>query len=240
MEKRVLSDSEIEKLHEKTLELFENIARVKDSECQRRYRLAKSLIPGGTQLLSKRPEMFAPDQWPAYYREAHGCEVVDLDGRHYVDMSYMGIGACLLGYNDPDVTDAVVARVKAGSMCTLNSPEEVELAQLLLAIHPWADEGALCADRGRGDGDRGPHCAGQHGPRRGRLLRLPRLARLVSGGQPHDAVRRRCASGTPLAGPVAQRRADATGRHGLALQLQPARFVGRDRASSTGADWRPS
>lgn len=43
-----------------------------ESECQRCYRLAKSLIPGGTQLLSKRPEMFAPDQWPGYYREARG------------------------------------------------------------------------------------------------------------------------------------------------------------------------
>ena len=108
------------------------------SKCQQLYHLAKSLIPGGTQLLSKRPELFAPEQWPAYYREAHGCEIVDLDGRRYVDMSYMGIGACLLGYDDPEVTDAVVARVKAGSMCTLNCPEEVELAQLLLAIHPWA------------------------------------------------------------------------------------------------------
>lgn len=109
-----------------------------NSKCQELYRLAKTLIPGGTQLLSKRPEMFAPDQWPGYYREAAGCQVVDLDGRSYLDMSYMGIGACLLGYNDPDVTAAVVRRVQAGSMCTLNSPEEVELAQLLLAIHPWA------------------------------------------------------------------------------------------------------
>ena len=109
-----------------------------NSKCQQLYRLAKSLIPGGTQLLSKRPEMFAPDQWPGYYREAHGCEVVDLDGQRYLDMAHMGIAACLLGYNDPDVSEAVVARVKAGSMCTLNNSEEVELAQLLLAIHPWA------------------------------------------------------------------------------------------------------
>lgn len=109
------------------------------SKTQALYRLAKSLIPGGTQLLSKRPEMFAPDQWPGYFREARGCEVVDLDGRRYVDMSIMGIGACLLGYNDPDVTEAVVARVRAGSMATLNSPEEVELAQLLLQLHPWAE-----------------------------------------------------------------------------------------------------
>jgi 4-aminobutyrate aminotransferase-like enzyme len=80
--------------------------------------------------------MFAPDPWPDYFREAKGCEVVDLDGNRYLDMTTMGIGACLLGYNDPDVSDAVVARVKAGSMCTLNSPEEVELAQLLLGITP--------------------------------------------------------------------------------------------------------
>jgi glutamate-1-semialdehyde 2,1-aminomutase len=109
-----------------------------NSKCQQLYRLAKSLIPGGTQLLSKRPELFAPDQWPGYYREAHGCEVVDIDGRQYIDMAHMGIGSCLLGYADPDVTEAVTARVRNGSMCTLNNPEEVELAQLLLSIHPWA------------------------------------------------------------------------------------------------------
>jgi glutamate-1-semialdehyde 2,1-aminomutase len=111
-----------------------------DSKCQQLYRLAKKIIPGGTQLLSKRPEMFAPDQWPGYYREARGCEVVDIDDRRYLDMSYMGIGACLLGFNDPDVTKAVVDRVQNGSMCTLNCPEEVELAQLLLSIHPWAEQ----------------------------------------------------------------------------------------------------
>ena len=41
---------------------------------QQLYRRAKQLIPGGTQLLSKRPEMFAPDQWPAYYASARGCK----------------------------------------------------------------------------------------------------------------------------------------------------------------------
>ncbi len=106
---------------------------------QQLYRLAKTRIPGGTQLLSKRPEMFAPEQWPAYFREARGCEVVDLDGRRYIDMAIMGVSACLLGYNDPDVTQAVVRRVQSGSMCTLNSPEEVELADLLLELHPWAE-----------------------------------------------------------------------------------------------------
>jgi glutamate-1-semialdehyde 2,1-aminomutase len=102
------------------------------------YRKAKRYIPGGTQLLSKRPEMFLPDHWPAYYRAARGVEVVDLDGRVYRDMSLMGVGACALGYADPDVDRAVIEAARNGSMCTLNAPEEVELAETLCAIHPWA------------------------------------------------------------------------------------------------------
>jgi len=104
------------------------------------YEHAKERIPGGTQLLSKRPEMLAPDQWPAYFREARGCEIWDLDGRHFYDLSIHGIGACLLGYRDPDVTRAVLRRVRLGSFCTLNPPDEVALADRLCAIHPWADQ----------------------------------------------------------------------------------------------------
>ena len=104
------------------------------------YRHAKQRIPGGTQLFGKRPEMLAPDQWPAYFREARGCEVWDLDGRHYYDLGTNGIGACLLGYRDPDVTRAVRRRVSLGSMSTLSPPEEVDLADLLCEIHPWAEQ----------------------------------------------------------------------------------------------------
>lgn len=102
------------------------------------YRRAKQIIPGGTQLLSKRPENFLPNQWPAYHSRAKGCEVWDLDGRRFIDMYSMGIGSCALGYADPDVNEAVKACIDAASMTTLNAPEEVELAELLLELHPWA------------------------------------------------------------------------------------------------------
>ena len=102
------------------------------------YKRAKQLIPGGTQLLSKRPEMFLPDQWPAYYSKASGVEVTDLDGQVYCDMSIMGVGACVLGYADPEVDRAVRGAVDNGCMCSLNAPEEVELAELLCQLHPWA------------------------------------------------------------------------------------------------------
>ncbi len=115
------------------LQAIENIT-------QQRYREAKQIIPGGTQLLSKRPELAAPEQWPAYFREARGCEVWDLDGKHYYDMSTNGIGSCLLGYRQDEVTSAVQRRLLLGSMSTLNPPEEVDLGERLISLHPWAEQ----------------------------------------------------------------------------------------------------
>ena len=118
------------------------------SNTQELYKRGRKRIPGGTQLLSKRPELFAPECWPAYSREAKGCEVWDLDGNHYYDMSINGVGTCLLGFRDPDVTQAVVEVVESGSISSLNPPEEVELADRLCAIHPWADEVRLARTGG--------------------------------------------------------------------------------------------
>ena len=103
------------------------------------YRRAKEVIPGVTQLLSKRPEMFAPEYWPAYYSKAKGCRVWDLDGREFIDMSIMGVGACILGYADDEVDEAVTRVIRDGVASSLNCPEEVELAELLLELHPWFD-----------------------------------------------------------------------------------------------------
>lgn len=106
---------------------------------QELYKKAKTLIPGGTMLLSKRPEMFLPDQWPAYFSKAKGCKVWDLDGNEFVDVSIMGIGTNILGYGYDEVDHAVMETVRAGNMSTLNCPEEVKLAELLVELHPWAD-----------------------------------------------------------------------------------------------------
>ncbi len=100
---------------------------------------AKSLIPGGNQLLSKRSEMFLPGRWPAYYKKAKGVEVWDLDGNRYIDMSIMGMGNCILGYAHKGINKAVEKALEQGSMCTLNCHEEVELAEKLVELHPWAD-----------------------------------------------------------------------------------------------------
>lgn len=103
------------------------------------YKRAKKIIPGGTMLLSKRPEMHLPEKWPAYYSKAKGCEVWDLDGKKYIDVSIMGIGTNTLGYGHEEVDNAVLNTVKKGNMSTLNCPEEVALAEKLIEINPWAE-----------------------------------------------------------------------------------------------------
>ena len=101
---------------------------------------AKALIPGMTQLLSKRPDMFSLGVWPGYFSKARGVEVWDLDGNPHIDMSIGGIGANVLGYADSDVDAAVRAAIEKGSSSSLNCPEEVDLADLLCELHPWADK----------------------------------------------------------------------------------------------------
>jgi glutamate-1-semialdehyde 2,1-aminomutase len=105
---------------------------------QKLWKRAKTVIPGGNMLLSKRAEMFLPEQWPAYFSKARGCLVWDMDGRQYTDMSIMGIGTNILGYGHPEVDAAVRLAVDAGNMSTFNCPEEVYLAEKLVEIHPWA------------------------------------------------------------------------------------------------------
>ncbi len=115
---------------------------------QKLWKRAKQVIPGGNMLLSKRAEMFLPDQWPAYFSKAKGCKVWDLDGNEYIDMSIMGIGTNILGYGHPEVDAAVQQTVITGNMSTFNCPEEVYLAEKLIELHPWADMARLARSGG--------------------------------------------------------------------------------------------
>ena len=106
---------------------------------QRTWSKAKSLIPGGNMLLSKRPELFLPSAWPTYYTKAKGCEIWDLNDNQYLELSLMGVGTNILGYANAEVDNEVVKSIHASNMSTLNSPHEVYLAEQLVSMHEWAD-----------------------------------------------------------------------------------------------------
>ena len=97
---------------------------------------AKEIIPGGNMLLSKNPSRFHPNSWPTYYSKAKGCDIWDLEGKRYKDLSLMGVGTNILGYANTKVDGAVVKAILRGNMSTLNCSEEVTLAEKLLELAP--------------------------------------------------------------------------------------------------------
>ena len=118
---------------------------------QKLYNRAKQIIPGGTQLLSKRPEMFLPGNWPSYYKKAKGVEIWDLDDNKYIDMCIMAIGASPLGYANDAVSTAVKNAIDNGCISSLNSFEEVKLAEKLIDMHPYMEMARFARTGGEAD-----------------------------------------------------------------------------------------
>ncbi len=102
---------------------------------QNLWKQAKKIIPGGTMLFSKRPELFLPNIWPTYFSKAKGCFVWDLDNQKYTDMSTMSVGTNSLGYSNLKIDNAVKKAVDKGNMSSLNCSEEVFLSKKLLEIN---------------------------------------------------------------------------------------------------------
>ena len=109
------------------------------NEGQKTWIKAKKIIPGGTMLFSKNPDLYLPKFWPAYFSKTKGCSVWDLEQNKYIDFSYMGLGTNILGYSNKKVDHAVKETINNGNMSTLNCKEEVELAERLIDLHPWAE-----------------------------------------------------------------------------------------------------
>jgi len=113
--------------------------KIKYKKGNKLYKKASSLIPGGVQLLSKRPEIFLPDQWPCYFKSAKGSKVVTYDNVQLYDFTNCSVGMCPLGYANSAVNKNVIKVIKKGNTTTLNSYLEHDCAKLLINTHPWSD-----------------------------------------------------------------------------------------------------
>jgi len=105
---------------------------------QKMWKRANKIIPGGTMLFSKNPDLFLPRFWPAYFEKTRGCYIWDLEKKKYTDLSMMGVGTNILGYSRREVDDAVKKVIKKGNMSSLNSIEDILLSEKLIEMHPWA------------------------------------------------------------------------------------------------------
>ena len=146
------------------------------------YQQAEHLIPGKTQLISRRSSQFAHGTSPIYAQRAKGSRFIDIDENEYIDW-VNAVGAIILGHADDVVDTAVKAQIDRGSIYTLNSTLEIELAELLNAVIPSSEMVRYT----RGGGEANAVC-GTHRTWRDRtgcdsVQWLSWLARLVSIGE---------------------------------------------------------
>ena len=127
---------------------MEVLKKNKSNKSQKLWNKAKKIIPGGTMLFSKNPNLYLPGYWPTYYLKAKGCFLWDLGNRKLIDMCMMGIGTNILGYANSDVNKEVIKATKDGNISTLNCVEEIKLAEKLISIHPWAQKAKFARSGG--------------------------------------------------------------------------------------------
>ena len=94
--------------------------------------------PLAAQTFSKSYRYFCRGIAPSYMDHGEGCYVYDVDGNKFID--YMcALGPITVGYNIPEVNEAVINQVKKFASGSLQSELEVELAEKLCQIVPCAE-----------------------------------------------------------------------------------------------------
>jgi len=99
---------------------------------------AERVIPLGSQTFSKSRVVYPANAAPLFLSHGRGSHVWDVDGNEYVDF-VNGLLPVILGYDDPDVTEAVTAQLERGVTFSLATELEIELAELLCELIPCAE-----------------------------------------------------------------------------------------------------
>ncbi len=93
-------------------------------------------IPGGAHTYSRGDDQY-PANAPPILSHGKGAYVWDPDGRRFLDYG-MGLRAVTLGYADERVNAAAIAEIGRGNNLTRASLTELEAAERMLALFPWA------------------------------------------------------------------------------------------------------
>lgn len=102
-------------------------------------RRAEKVIPLGSQTFSKSRTQYPMGVSPYFIQKAKGCKVWDIDGNEYTDF-VSSLASVTLGYQDPDVTDAVKRQLdESGVIFSLSHPIEAEVAELICEMVPCAE-----------------------------------------------------------------------------------------------------
>jgi len=102
------------------------------------YEEAQKLSPGGMMGI-RRPYNFIPGEYPVFLERGYAGHIVDVDGNDYIDM-LCAYGPIILGYDEGEINDAVIAQMEKGFCFSLVQPIQNELEQKLIDIIPSAEK----------------------------------------------------------------------------------------------------
>lgn len=111
-------------------------ASLKESTLE--IRAKNVLAQGHTGTNSKRPTCF-PSNYPTHLVKGQGAYVYDTKGTRYLDF-ICSLGANLLGYNHPKVTESVVVQLRKGVSFSLPHFLEVEVAEQITEMFPHIEK----------------------------------------------------------------------------------------------------
>ncbi len=92
----------------------------------------------GSQTFSKSKTQYPFGVSPYFIQRGEGARVWDIDGNGYLDF-INSLASVTLGYNDPDVTAAVLAQLGQGVIFSLPHPVEIEVAERIIDMVPCAE-----------------------------------------------------------------------------------------------------
>jgi glutamate-1-semialdehyde aminotransferase len=102
------------------------------------FRLAIKKIPLASQTFSKSITQYPFGASPLFIESAKGAKVIDIDGNAFIDI-VASLGAITIGYSDPGQNKAVRRQLRKGSIFSLPSRLEYEVADLISQIIPSAE-----------------------------------------------------------------------------------------------------
>lgn len=86
----------------------------------------------------RRPYNFVAGEYPIFLERGYGGHIVDVDGNDYLDL-LCGYGPIILGYEEPEINQAVVEQMGKGFCFSLVQPIQNELERRLVELIPAAE-----------------------------------------------------------------------------------------------------
>jgi glutamate-1-semialdehyde 2,1-aminomutase len=111
---------------------------VRYANSEKELERARRTIPLGAQTFSKSITQYPLGVSPYFADRAKGSRLWDVDGNEYIDF-ISALASITLGYCDPDVDAAVRAQLDKGTIFSLSSSLESDVAEMICELVPSAE-----------------------------------------------------------------------------------------------------